>query len=409
MRPRPTRAPRTLLLTLVLAAAGPLAAQGQLPRWRQDPYTRNDPKLMADLGYVSYGPFRFGNATTEEIDRHVSYDRILWVETAHFRFGSALQAWDVPLEPDTKSKLREELLRLKKKLPQINEKPRQLDPWLRLHLFAMRLEEHYAQLQEWLGVTDADFPGGVDKVVRGQGRYMGQGPYLGQPDKYLVLLFEKEGSYQDYVKRFVGRVTKFGQRWNFKEQGSLFYGVAADMEGGRLRHDTAVHANTIFNVTHNLIDGYRFYAYDLPVWIKVGLAHYFERKISPKWNSFDMNEASLADMRPLWRWEQEARKLVSGDKGTPLSEAYTWRDYSQIEFNDHILIWSRWDYLMGQGKEKFAAFMLDVKGRVTADWLPDQNDLVGATREALQKHYSLSPLTFDLRWKEWVLKTYPAQ
>jgi hypothetical protein len=189
--------------------------------------------------------------------------------------------------------------------------------------------------------------------------------------------------------------------------GALFYGTSADLEDGRLRHDTALHCDLVFNVAHGLIDGFRHYSYDAPVWITEGLAHWFQRRVDPKWNSFSQNESSLADKTPLWRWEAETRQLIATGKGTPFSDLYTWRDFSQINFQDHILIWSRWDFLMSFGKEKFAEFMFQVKGRVDpTTWLTDQDDLVGATRTALRNAYGLTPLDFDDKWKEWVAASY---
>lgn len=405
------------LATVFWLGLAPLAAQKtDLPRYKIDPYTRNDPEVMTALGYVSYGPFEFGTrgptrVTTADIEGDLSYAELLWVETAHFRIGTSLASWNVPLEPATTKKIRGELSRLKERgLPRVNEKRRKLDPWLRLHLLAMRAEDLYAELQDWLAVTDADFPADPEKVVSNQGRYMGFGPYLGMKGKYLLLLTENGGTYTDYLKRYIGRDSNLGQRWHFKEVGSLFYGVAADSDGARLDHDTALHCNLAFNIAHNLIDGFRHYSYDLPVWIKEGLAHWFERRVDPRWNSFDQNEGSLADMKPVWRWEPKVRQLVAADKGTPLAEASTWRDYGQIGFEDHMLLWSRWDYLLSLDKARFADFMMQVKGRVDpVTWRPDPSDLIGAARDALLKTYSLTPLTLDEKWKEWVLKTYPAQ
>lgn len=399
---------------MLLAAAG-AAQSGRVPRHKVDPYTRNEPKALDALGYVSYGPSEFGTrgskvVSTEDVEKDLSYAELRWIETAHFVIGSTLRSWNVPLEPDIRAKIRAELDRLNEKGIRVSSKKRVLDPWLRLHLYAMRAEDTYAEIQDWLGVTDADFPATPEKVISGQGRYMGFGPYLGQKGKYLLLLCDDAGTYQDYLKRYVGRDSKLGQRWHFKDTGSLFYGVSAESEEGRLKDDTALHCNVVFNVVHNCIDGYRHYSYDLPVWIKEGLAHWFERRINPRWNSFDQNEGSLADMKPTWRWEPRTRQLLSSGKGTALAEAYTWRDYGQIGFDDHILIWSRWDYLLDQGKDKFAAFMLRVKGRVDpVTWRADQNDLVGATRDALLEVYGLTPLTLDEKWKEWVMATYPAQ
>jgi hypothetical protein len=50
-----------------------------------------------------------------------------------------------------------------------------------------------------------------------------------------------------------------------------------------------------------------------------------------------------------------------------------------------------------------------VKGRVNEDWSPNSEDLVGATRDALQKAYGISVLQMDEKWTEWVKATYPSQ
>lgn len=403
-------------LPLLASVAAPLSAQAaRQPRHKIDPYTRNQPEALAALGYVSYGPAEFGTrgskvVTTDDIEKDLAYAELRWIETAHFVIGSTLRTWSVPLEPDIRAKIRGELDRLNERGIRVSAKKRELDPWLRLHLIAMRAESTYAEIQDWLKVTDADFPASPDTVVSGQSRYMGYGPHLGQKGKYLLLLCDDAGTYQDYLKRYVGRDSRLGQRWHFKDTGSLFYGVSAESDEGRLKDDTALHCNIVFNVVHNCLDGYRHYSYDLPVWIKEGLAHWFERRVNPRWNSFDQNEGSLADMKPLWRWEPKTRQLLAAGKGTPLAEAYTWRDYGQIGFDDHVLLWSRWDFLLSQGKDKFAGFMMRVKGRIDpVTWRPDPNDIVGATRDALLEAYGLTPLTLDEKWKEWVLANYPAQ
>jgi hypothetical protein len=95
-----TKFAATAALTVALFAAGAADAQDKpkVPKWRIDPYTKNDPKLMTALGYVSYGPFEFGPVSSEEVDKFLSYDQFLWVETAHFRIGSSLQNWVVPCD-----------------------------------------------------------------------------------------------------------------------------------------------------------------------------------------------------------------------------------------------------------------------------------------------------------------------
>ncbi len=409
---------RALSLTLI-ALAGTATAQAdkgdKLPKWRIDPYTKNDPAAMAKAGYESYGPFEFGNIAEKpvqstNIDASLEYIQILWAETKHFRIGLNLPAWPVPMDPETRGKIRKELEELQKVLPSVNAKPRTLDPWLRLHLTAMRLEKLYAETSQLFGVTDADFPQDPTKVVAQPGaRYMGYGPFFGMKSKFLVFVTEKAGPYQGYMKTYIGRDTQMPQRWHFKDSSALIIGLCLESDRFPLKHDTALHCALAFNVSHNLLDGFRYYSYDLPVWIREGFGHWNSRRISPHWPSFDQNEGSVADMKLIDRWEPYCRSLIAANKVSPFPEAAAWRDFGNIKFDDHVAVWSRIDWLIAQGPEKWQKFLFGVKGRVDAQWQPDQADLVGATRESLQAAYGVSFLDFDRKWGEWVKATYPAQ
>lgn len=408
------------LPTIVLALTALLPAQDakdeKTPKWRIDPYTKNDPAAMKKAGYVSFGPFPFGSigdkpVPTTQIDASLPYVQILWAETKHFRIGMNLPPWPVPLDPETRNKIRAELEELQKVLPGVNPKTRTLDPWLRLHLNAMRLEKLYAETSALFGVKDEDFPQDPTNVVRHPGaRYMGYGPYLGMKDKFLALTFEKSGPYQQYMKTYLGRDTKTPQRWHFKEVSSILITFATEDEQFPRKHDTALHCTLAFNVSQNLLDGFRYYAYDLPVWIREGFGHWNSRRISPSWPNYDQNEGSIADMKVIERWEPLCRSLL-GQPGkiAPFAEVIGWRDFGNIKFNDHVAIWSRVDWMLSQGPEKWRKFLFGVKGRVDENWGADQTDLVGATRTALQDAYGVSVIDFDRRWAEWVKATYPAQ
>ena len=292
-------------------------------------------------------------------------------------------------------------------MPSFNPRTRTLDPWLRLHLIAKRVEEFWAEFSARLGVTDADFPTAPDRVIAGVGRFMGYGPYFGMPSKHLLFVTTPTGPHKAYMRNFLGKVYDAPQRWHFKDQGALLYAVSTDGEDGRLRRDVALHANLVFNVTHGMLDSFRHYSYDLPVWINEGLAHWFERRIDPRWNSFSFGEGGHRPTQATWRWEKVALRLISNGKGTPFAELYAFRDFADLDFDDHVLTWSRWDFLMSQGDEKLAEFLFVVKGRVDPEtWFADQSDLVGASREALWEAYGLTPLSFDERWKEWVAENY---
>ena len=403
----------TLIASLLACAS--LVAQDKQPKWKLDPYTKNKPEALQKAGYVSFGPFAFGGkgsgtAQTTDIEKTVPYSQIRWIETAHFRIGVELPEWTVPMDPATRAKIRGELERLAEKIPGVDPKTRKLDPWLRAHLFAQRCEDIYSEFRTMAGVKDEDFPQDAKNVVKLPGSaYMGYGPYLGMKDKYLVLLFDSATPFQAYMKEYLGRDSKFGQRWHFKDVGCLIFTVATECDGGRLKHDTSLHCCTAFNLSQCLLDGFRYYNYDLPVWIREGIAHWFERRVDEKWNSYDQTEGSPADLRTTWKWKPLMKAMAGSTKYRSFSECYQWRDFGDIKFEDHVAIWSRMDYLLSLDHAKWKAFLFDVKGRVNEDWSPNSEDLVGATRDALQKAYGISVLQMDEKWTEWVKATYPSQ
>lgn len=424
------RAPAASLFLASLLAVATATAQDnteKLPKWRIDPYTKNDPELMAKAGYLNYGPFPFANladkpVSSKDIANTLEFVQILWIETQHFRIGVNLPEWPVPLDPPTRAKIRGELEELQKKLPKVNPKARELDPWVRAHLVAQRCEKLYAETQKLFGVTDADFPTDPSKVIAVPGaRFMGYGPYLGMRDKYLLLVLEKQGSFQQYMKKYLGRDSKHAQRWHFKETGTILSAMPLESNDFPLKHDTALHCSIAFNISQNLLDGFRGYHYDLPVWIREGFGHWNCRLIDDKWPSFDQNEGALADIKLVTRWDLLCRNLIQNGKVSNFATVAGWRDFGDIKFNDHVAIWSRMDWLMAQNAEsppptgtqgpatKWQKFLFAIKGRIDAKWMPDQTDLVGATRDALQAAYGVSTLDFDTKWHAWVKATYPAQ
>lgn len=408
-----------LTLTVGTTLVSPVEAQDRnrgLPRYKIDPYTKNDPEIMEHLGYVSYGPFEFGQRgrdplTTDVLDEQYPDEELLWVETEHYRIGLGLETDAVPQNPERKALIRAELERLKERgLPRVNPKARRLDRWLRLHLYAQRIEDHYAEMERLYGVTDETFPQDAEQRMSWPGDYAGEGPFLGQKNKFLILLFEHQGPFEGFMRDFLGRRSKLGQHWNFIEVDSLIYTYCAESveDDGRLKKDEPMHAHVIHSITHQLVDGYMHYSYDLPVWIRSGLAHYFERQVTPKFNSFLRGEGSTPFGRVDWKFEKVARKLIVKDEVTPFSALNRKREYAELTFEDHVLAWSRMQYLLTLGDEKFATFMRLSKTQVDKQGQVSDN-IVEGVRDALKEAYGMSPLTLDERWKAWALETYPAK
>lgn len=406
---------KTAVCAVMLCGASALSAQGaaKIPKWRIDPYTRNQPEAMRRMGYTSFAPVAFGQrgrtaVTSDDIDEHLHYSRFLWVETRHFIIGTDVGTYKIGGDKAQKRKVRAELTEMKQRsgIKKINPKSTRLGPWLRLHLYAQRLENHYARMQYWLDVRDMDFPAGPSQRIAGE--YRGEGPYLGQRGKFLTLICEGDATLRDYLRNFVGTQTTGSQRWLFQKVDSLLYAVAVDAaaEDQRLRDDTALHANMVFGTTHNMLDGLRHYNYHLPVWINEGLAHYFERLISEKDNTFTKDEGTDAEMGTSWRWKKRVKELIVRDEMAPFSELMTWREFGQIDFAGHLAIWSRWDYLTTLGPGKLGAFLGKLKSLIDVEGAHSNSHLVDETRTQLRKIYGLNPLSLDIRWREWVRANY---
>jgi hypothetical protein len=412
MSARPQAALRYLfVLTLILGLSGSALAQKPLDRSKplgdpaNDPFTRGgDATFMEAAGYVSMGGFEFGPApdTTKETDAHLSYIDIRWIETAHFEIGVALP--QVKVTVSEREKVRAELTEMQEYFgDEIDPRTRVLNPWLRAHLYAKRVEEHYADMQKLLGVTDADFKDNREKWNM-QSKYMGTGPYLGQRGKYEILLLPSEGAAKTYLRDRLGLTTALSQRWNVIPRDSMSIIIHTDQ--GKLRVDESLHGHLVFNLTHNLLNGYKHYSYDLPVWITEGAAHWYERQLNPKFNTFDGSEGAAPDMSSKAKWRPEAKKLVNNGKAPSFPSLIGKRTFADLELPDHFATWSIFDYLVTVHPEFLAVYFDTVSGLKNAEGRDDYASLSDKQRSVFKDSLGMTYGKFEAAWKEWVLATY---
>ncbi|HHI68289.1 MAG TPA: hypothetical protein ENJ97_03080 [Planctomycetes bacterium] len=417
------KSPRTKALFLSLLGLLPLISPSlpaQRRRRKTDicPYCKNDPDLLRRMGLVSHGPFPFAQApqaeagkilTTKDIQKLLPFEHFRWIETKHFKIGSAMGSYSI--QEKEKKYYRAQLERLKAMgLKKIKVKTRRLDPWLRLHLYAMWAEDTYKEFLRVVRKTDDDFPedpAHAFKTIDGKRRYMGQGPYLGQPAKFEVLITHTMKAYRIFMARFLGRVTVQAQRWNFVQRGALFVGLSEEMPGHR--NDQKMHNSMVFCLAINMLDGYRFYAYNLPVWLTEGMGHYFERRVSPRFNSYDSNEGSVADLRRTWRYEPKVRALVAAGTYPPLAKIFRKRDYGELKFQDHLIVWSLVQFLADEHGDQFARFLDRMKGRINPDGSTSASNLLGVQRRAFKEIFGWSMGRLEEAWKSYVLSHYPAK
>jgi hypothetical protein len=373
-----------------------------------DPYTKDDPEAKRAAGYVSFGPFPFGDGhDTAQVDHVLGEEaRLRWVETAHFKIGCGLAPYS--LSGATKAereKIRGELERLARKIPDVRPSAPRLDRWLRLHLFAQRAEDLYAEFLSRLRRKDEDFPRGP---AAGEGApYRGEGPYLGQPAKYTLLLVQKASVFGHYFQTFAGREGKTAMRHNFARTGSLFFGTAVEFDEAEYRSDTALHCRVVFNLAHNLMGGYKFYSHDLPLWWTEGLAHAWARRIDPRYSTPSEIRIYAQDPEMAWDWEPRVRARVDFDEFPRAAELLRIVEWQKMDFVDHMMAWSRVEFLLGLGDEKFALFLDRVKGPLEPSGrIPTTEEILARQEAALEEAWGFDLEGFDAAWTAHVKKTY---
>jgi hypothetical protein len=390
----------------VAALALALVAPGDKDKKRptdplNDPYTQNDPAVLKAAGIVSMGGFEFGKSgwTTTKTDEFMIANEIRWIETAHFKIGFALDSYKPKLEE--KKKIIAELKRLQLVLPKVVPETGILDPWLRLHLTAQRCEDFYKRFLEITSAESATFADGTGVHTGG---YAGEGPYLGQKQKYEILIMPTEGSQVSWLHENAGLRIKNTQRWHFIDRGAI--SVVMHAQQGQLRNDAALHGHIVFNLAHNLYDGLNHYSYDTPVWLHEGLAHYCEREIDPDHNSFDSGEGAVADMTSKSNWKPEVVKLINAGEAPRMAELLTLKNFSDLKLVHHFTTWSMIDFLLKTKPTEFAKFLWALKRNYDAQGLPTGANLHDWHRKVFKEQLGWSYAEFDEAWRAWVLTEY---
>ena len=395
-------------LGLLSAATGVAAQKERDPAAGApvDPYTGGDPAWMERAGIVGYHPFMLGpEHDTFDVEGLLGGIDLRWIETAHFKIGSSLPDYVIPQDSAERKKLRAELGRLSKKLYGVRSKTRKLDRWLRLHLFAQRAEEVYADFSKRLGVTDADFPRKGEQIFLNE-NYMGLGPYLGQCDKYLLLIMQRESSAGRYTNRYLNEIFRYPKRFNMGRESGLGFVTATEFDGW-LTGDSALHCHVVYNVVQNLCDGFKHYGHDVPVWFKGGLAQWYLRRVDPRFNNYDRPPDGKPDGRAAWDWEPTVRSLVKFDHVRPIEEMISWFDYAPYKFTDYIVNWSRVDYLMTLGDECLSVYMHRMKTPITdGRTLPSRAAVLELQNQAIEEAWGFDLATFDRRWRKYVTAKY---
>jgi hypothetical protein len=383
---------------LGLAVASAARAQGDFPDL--DPYTEAEPERMRKLGYRSFGPLDWLDGTTsDQVEEVAGAAEMLWVETEHFQLGSTLGTYRYPDDRIERERFEDSIRSLKNRLGRLKPPKRELDPWLRLHLTAMLLEDLYAGFHETFGVTQAD--------------YAEDGPILGQRDKIRVVLTAASSEHSRYVQRYVGRDVPNYHAWMEPSGGRCvaicfepFQGWWEQVEGGPV--DSVFHASLIQFVARQMLLGYRVEGYGAPFWLAIAYGNDCVREFDSRWNAYAGKGEGERLREGAEQWERRVLGLVENDFFISTAELFAVQDASELDARGNIIAWSRFDYLRNGADGDWTGFLNDLAlpypagapEVVTAELLERQS-------RALKRRFGVSPEELDEAWAAWVARVYP--
>ncbi len=387
------------------ASAAPQKRAPELPEI--DPYTEEDPDVMAAAGIVRYGGFLVDGAhLTTEVEEVLGIKSLRWLETEHFRIGCALPPYK-PQSMQEKKKVRAELEVLSERLKGVKPKTRIVDPWLRLHLVALRAEAFYAAFLEQTGMTDADFPkaGGDNQ----EGEWMGQGPYLGQKGKFVLLFTTKASTFSRFCRRFARDVEDTPLRHMYPEPGILLYGCAMEHLGVRDDADTALHAFMGWNLAQVFSDAFKSFTHRLPPWFTEAYAHWTGRGVDERCSNHTPGAGPPIRWKSDTNWAPKVRARVHHKVFPSFQDQIDARDVGEFDFNDHMFLWSRMEFLMQREGTGLGTYLRMMKGRIPGSIsVPSTDILFRRQREVVfPAAWGSTVEELDAEWQEWVLETYP--
>lgn len=346
-----------------------------------DPWTRDSEEDVRKAGWITKEMLQWApDHDVAAVRRCLTPRPVLALETPHFRILSTLAEQRVDTKDKAGLKLLEaELTLLSKRLDKVEAKRvRRLDPWLRVYLFAQRLEDLRRNFVDLLGPEAA----------------------ASMAAKTNVLLLERTTELDRYAAQHLQRASaKMSLRHVFDDRTPIIVTAA---ELGVLQQDRQLAGSVAFNVTHCLFDTYKSNLYELPAWLREGLAHWFAQAIDP--DEVNRTTSSNEDITMLLRqdWASLTKKILQSKAMRPLDEIFVDTNFDCMKFRDHIACWSRVDYMVSEHGAAFRSFIDGIKGQFDARGhsLP-QSEVPARFQEAFEKSFGQGPTDFDRDWAAW--------
>jgi hypothetical protein len=225
--------------------------------------------------------------------------------------------------------------------------------------------------------------------------------------KYTVLLFDKKSSVGRYSLAYLGRALETPTRWHFPTVDSWLLLTAAEFLEGEYANDAALHCDVVSGVSQNLALGFRGYRVSLPFAVSEGIAHWFSRRVDPRYHIFSGRDLTKIRIKEEWNWAPSVRARVEHKVFPSTSDMLGWTDPEALDWADHLILWSRMDYLLAREDGAAGSFLRLLKEPPhTKTKQLTTEELVERALKALAEATAGDLAQFDADWGEWVKKSY---
>ena len=267
---------RALSLSFMIAVllASTTDAAGQSRKKKEE---LPEPRPWSEAGILSDDVQAVGDPAMPPFAETFPDKEWLYLETVHCRIASSMG--EQSLTKKDRVRLADEINELRLYFPTLPAVPKKLSAEMYLFLIGLRLEKLYSDVQRVFQVQDSDFPSSR-AAQQGQGEYMGDGPYLGEREKFEFILHAKIKTHEEFTYQQRGLRVRDSVRWHNRSPSKLI--LSMPTEDSDIRQDRWMWPHLAHNASHMMLDGFKFFAYDAPLWLAEGLALYAEKRIEPE-------------------------------------------------------------------------------------------------------------------------------
>jgi len=357
-----------------------------------------DPLPLSEAGILSRQPQAIGDPALASFAETMIDSDWLYVETAHFRVASSLD--DMKLSAKDRKRLAPELAELAPYFPELGAKPKKIPREVYVVLMGMRVEKLYAEFQRVMAVSDADFP--VSRAAQaGQGEYMGDGPYLGEREKFEIVLHGDGIDHNDFTEQQRGIVARDTVRWHCRKPSKLI--VSMPCVDGDTSKDQWLWPHLAHNVAHMLLDGFKFFAYDTPLWLAEGLALGFEKQVNPESWTRDGGEGVFFEPERSKDWGKDIKSIARKGKHTSIAKLMAANGPADLDRTANMTAWSMTQFLIQRHPQAYSKMMGKLKAQLDEQGYPTGNNLDDLTRAQFRELWQWTPRQFEQAWLRWVL------